>query len=757
MKKQKRNTGINLESRVFEQQEKEQTGRIFVLVPVFYMILGVYGWIRTALGIGAISCRQDLLYVVLLLMGLWFGGIYAVKRWQLALFALSVGAAGVFVWRNFELIKEGFIQLGEIFWLNMSTETGSFSGMGFENEITLAVIVFVFLMYCVFIGCLNAETGKYLVAVFMVIPVSAAFIVGQIPDGIGVFCMIFSTIGLNVSSAEERDALGGKIGLLTGMLGLLLLAGGFAASEPVLGPLFEKKDETRERIQQTSLLREMTRMSLQWQKNSSTVASGGVSDGTFNNTDFFRNTGEVLFSVAQSEHPESNLYLRVYTGAEYTTSQWKENKDNNPAAEIFYGRAAAAAYMNGFGSPVSLSVGFPEGKSDEKHAYAPYFSQYQGETDGMKQYVYYPMWYLGEMFSVPADESTEDYKDYVYKNYLDYPAKRLPRLKEFVETHPCADLEEICSTVRNLLSENASYNPQVGRFPEDEDFAEYFLFEQKEGYCVHFATAAVLLMRMYKVPARYVTGFAVPPSDFEWEDGIGWLANVKDGRAHAWAEIYVDNYGWIPFETTPSYDAGASLAYDAEAQQKLQMESESSSEKDTHKQSSDNKDENQSQSERGNKNDGSKVGDRGNDKSGREGLAGSAGIGATGIVLVLLVFAVLILFVRREVIVKRRGRQGAAEIFRDMYQVLVQGGMPKTLDCMAGDFTEKVTEQFLWIDKEELDYVMDIVMRANFSDERITKEEVLQVRSMYRHICRTVLKGMSWQKKIYFRFVKAYA
>ena len=232
---------------------------------------------------------------------------------------------------------------------------------------------------------------------------------------------------------------------------------------------------------------------------------------------------------------------------------------------------------------------------------------------------------------------------------------------------------------------------------------------------------------------------------------------MKDGRAHAWAEIYVDNYGWIPFETTPSYDAGASLAYDAEAQQKLQMESESSSEKDTHKQSSDNKDENQSQSERGNKNDGSKVGDRGNDKSGREGLAGSAGIGATGIVLVLLVFAVLILFVRREVIVKRRGRQGAAEIFRDMYQVLVQGGMPKTLDCMAGDFTEKVTEQFLWIDKEELDYVMDIVMRANFSDERITKEEVLQVRSMYRHICRTVLKGMSWQKKIYFRFVKAYA
>ena len=52
---------------------------------------------------------------------------------------------------------------------------------------------------------------------------------------------------------------------------------------------------------------------------------------------------------------------------------------------------------------------------------------------------------------------------------------------------------------------------------------------------------------------------------------------------------------------------------------------------------------------------------------------------------------------------------------------------------------------------------MDIVMRANFSGEAIGKEEVLQVRSMYRHICRTIQKGMSWQKKFYFRFIKVYA
>lgn len=84
---------------------------------------------------------------------------------------------------------------------------------------------------------------------------------------------------------------------------------------------------------------------------------------------------------------------------------------------------------------------------------------------------------------------------------------------------------------------------------------------------MHFATAAVLLMRMYGIPARYATGFAIPAADFDWQDGAGWLANVEDSRSHAWAEIYTDYYGWIPFETTPSYDSGADLSYYGESPQ----------------------------------------------------------------------------------------------------------------------------------------------------------------------------------------------
>ena len=66
---------------------------------------------------------------------------------------------------------------------------------------------------------------------------------------------------------------------------------------------------------------------------------------------------------------------------------------------------------------------------------------------------------------------------------------------------------------------------------------------------MHFATAAVLLMRMYGIPARYATGFAISAADFDWQDGAGWLANVEDSRSHAWAEIYYEG-AWHGFDPT---------------------------------------------------------------------------------------------------------------------------------------------------------------------------------------------------------------
>ena len=147
---------------------------------------------------------------------------------------------------------------------------------------------------------------------------------------------------------------------------------------------------------------------------------------------------------------------------------------------------------------------------------------------------------------------------------------------------------------------------------------------------------------------------------------------------------------------------------------------------------------------------------------GANGMNGSLSGTQTGIVsiaavLLSLIFAGLILFTRRTIRLRRRSGENAQEIFRDFYEVLVFAGMPQGLDCMKDGFTAKVCEQFQWLNKEELDQAMDIVMRANFAGDPVTKEETMQLRGLYRYTCRMVLKGMSRKKKFLFRFIKAYA
>jgi transglutaminase-like putative cysteine protease len=82
--------------------------------------------------------------------------------------------------------------------------------------------------------------------------------------------------------------------------------------------------------------------------------------------------------------------------------------------------------------------------------------------------------------------------------------------------------------------------PLLGRDSVDE-----FLFDSRLGYCEHFASAFVVLMRAMDVPARVVTGYQggeVNPVD-------GYLT-VRQSDAHAWAEVWADGRGWVRVDPT---------------------------------------------------------------------------------------------------------------------------------------------------------------------------------------------------------------
>lgn len=102
--------------------------------------------------------------------------------------------------------------------------------------------------------------------------------------------------------------------------------------------------------------------------------------------------------------------------------------------------------------------------------------------------------------------------------------------------------------VAQALDWAADYDLNTPAVPKGEDFVTYFLEESGRGYCVHFATAATLLLRLQGIPARYVSGYALTVP----EEGT---AQVLDANAHAWVEIFLDGYGWYPVEVTPSSPA----------------------------------------------------------------------------------------------------------------------------------------------------------------------------------------------------------
>lgn len=171
------------------------------------------------------------------------------------------------------------------------------------------------------------------------------------------------------------------------------------------------------------------------------------------------------------------------------------------------------------------------------------------------------------------------YREFVYKTYTRVPENGLNRLKQEFGTIQYTDLRKqygantldyLIQLVRSYLFDRTSYTLAPGKLPQGKDFVEYFLYESKVGYCVYYATAATMMFRVMGIPARYVEGYVVRDTNISKgkDNGKttvggrfanGWdeyqvsskIVDIPDANAHAWVEIYLDGYGWIPIEVTP--------------------------------------------------------------------------------------------------------------------------------------------------------------------------------------------------------------
>lgn len=102
------------------------------------------------------------------------------------------------------------------------------------------------------------------------------------------------------------------------------------------------------------------------------------------------------------------------------------------------------------------------------------------------------------------------------------------------------------AVLQHIRRSDFTYTLAPGRYGESSPhLIDEFWLDRRLGFCEHFASAFVVVMRAMGVPARLVTGFQ--GWDAEPQDGY---YVVRNAQAHAWAEYWVSGRGWLRADPT---------------------------------------------------------------------------------------------------------------------------------------------------------------------------------------------------------------
>ena len=145
---------------------------------------------------------------------------------------------------------------------------------------------------------------------------------------------------------------------------------------------------------------------------------------------------------------------------------------------------------------------------------------------------------------LPPASVPENYQTYIA--LPDHTRQRANSILAQLDLSDAVTIPNLAETIGTYVSGSATYDLSPSRMPGSEtDFAMWFLEQSDKGYCVHFASAATVLLRAAGIPARYVEGYTVTT------DGSQTTV-VRERMAHAWVEYYVAHIGWVILDPTPS-------------------------------------------------------------------------------------------------------------------------------------------------------------------------------------------------------------
>ena len=300
-----------------------------------------------------------------------------------------------------------------------------------------------------------------------------------------------------------------------------------------------------------------------------TGTNGGVGGGKLGEVSTVYLDNQTDLVVKMAPYTSNRIYLKSFTGVRY-----------NPYANEWTPMSEIRNYdgMDTSGEVRSLKEQYEENREGSAKAtmeiqcvgvypqlYQPYYTADAEAIRNGYTITYYPR-VAGNRASVTSESVAYNDMD------LYVPEENLEAVSQVAsELGTIGTTDHVIEELKNYYQENYPYTVRPGKTPKKKDFVNYFLLENKKGYCSYFASAAVLIFRYMGIPARYVEGYAidydqilsgelVDGADYaDYYDGyseIGETAYVKvdvtDADAHAWVEVYDPVIGWYPVDVTPS-------------------------------------------------------------------------------------------------------------------------------------------------------------------------------------------------------------
>ncbi len=170
---------------------------------------------------------------------------------------------------------------------------------------------------------------------------------------------------------------------------------------------------------------------------------------------------------------------------------------------------------------------------------------YSSQIDGLAYQVESPV------LEIPIEslhQADQEPPDEIVENYLQINEEIPQRVLDLATsiTQDAIGPYEKANAIETYLRQ-FEYTLDIPAPPDNSDIVDYFLFDLQKGYCDYFASTMVILSRAVDLPARLAVGYSTGRYEYQRQVFV-----VTEANAHAWPEIYIAPYGWIPFEPTTS-------------------------------------------------------------------------------------------------------------------------------------------------------------------------------------------------------------